>query len=78
MHAVKAAAELGRPVFVPDPVAARYPDLAERAISGTQWLVNQQRAEKYSRESYEQMVQRLESLALKLEGDPGASGGLRD
>lgn len=75
MHAVRAAGELGRPVFVPDPVAARYPDLAEPAISGTQWLVNQDRAEKYCRESYDQMVQRLESLAAKLEGDPGASRG---
>lgn len=75
MHSVRAAGELGRPVFVPDPVAARYPDLAEPAISGTQWLVNQHRAEKYSRESYDQMVQRLESLAAKLEGDPGVSRG---
>lgn len=76
MHAIKAAEALKRPVYVPDPVAARYPDLTEPAIRGTQWLVEQSRAQKYSRDSYGQIVEDLESRASRLESGAGAPGRL--
>lgn len=52
MHAVKAANSLNRPVYVPDPVMAKYPDLKAQVISGTQSLVKDGRASFYSRDSY--------------------------
>lgn len=65
MHAVKAANSLRRPVFVPDPVAAKYPDLGNRAISGTQMLVQEGRASAYSRDTYVAIEKALHDVASR-------------
>ena len=69
MHAVNAANTLGRPVFVPDPVAAKYSDLGERAISGTQLLVREGRACAYSRDSYDAIERELHEVASRIQAD---------
>ena len=71
MHAVSAAAKMGRPVYVPDPVAARYEDLTEMAIQGTQLLVRDNRARYYTSDSYAAMFEELEVIArgLRMGGD---------
>ena len=66
MHAVKAANSMQRPVYVPDAVAAKYPDLDDRAISGTQKLVNEGHAYAYSRDSYELITRKIEQLVKSL------------
>ena len=66
MHAVSAAAKMGRPVYVPDPVAARYEDLTEMAIQGTQLLVRDNRARYYTSDSYAAMFEELEVIARGL------------
>ena len=63
MHAVKAANSMKRPVYVPDVEAAKYPDLEERAISGTQKLIDEGRAKAYSRDSYELIMREIDDLA---------------
>ena len=65
MHAVNAAITLRRPVFVPDPVAAKYTDLEERAISGTQLLVRDGRAIAYSRDTYVAIERELHDVACR-------------
>lgn len=69
MHAVNAANTLRRPVFVPDPVAAKYPDLGERTISGTQLLVRDGRASAYSRDSYIAIERELHDVASRFAAD---------
>jgi len=76
MHAVKAAKQLKRPVYVPDAVAAKYPDLNENAISGTQKLVNDKDAQAYSRDSYELITQDLNTRASEYSRHPQGSGRL--
>lgn len=76
MHAVKAAQDLKRPVYVPDVVAARYPDLNERAISGTQMLAKKGGAKAYSRASYGLITTEIEALALELSSRSDGSGEL--
>lgn len=63
MHAVKAALSMKRPVYVPDAKSAGYPDLTIKAISGTQQLVNDQKATPYTRESYAMIGSQLEQIA---------------
>lgn len=63
MHAVNAALEMRRPVFVPDAVAAGYSDLSIKAISGTQMLVNSRKAVAYTRGSYSDIFAQLEKVA---------------
>ena len=67
MHAVKAANSMQRPVYVPDAVAAKYPSLDERAISGTQMLVDEGRAKVYSHDSYELITKELNNLLTQRE-----------
>lgn len=76
MHAVKAARALKRPVYVPDPVAAKYPDPKERAISGTQKLIEDKAAQAYSRESYKLITEELEAHASEYSSLPKGSGRL--
>lgn len=78
MHAVSAASKMGRPVYVPDPVAARYEDLTEAAIQGTQLLVKDHQARYYTSESYKAMFEELEVIArgLRMGGDQQHSTNL--
>ncbi|MDF1629115.1 MAG: DNA-protecting protein DprA [Alcanivoracaceae bacterium] len=76
MHAVKAAHGLNRQVYVPDPNAARYPDLTEQAISGTQHLLKEGSAQAYSRLSYEKITQELEAAVSVTADGPNNPGGL--
>lgn len=76
MHAVQAANSMKRTVYVPDAVAARYPSLDERAISGTQMLVKEGRAKAYSRDSYGLIMKELNELAEDLCHDLNSSGSL--
>jgi DNA processing protein len=69
MHAVNAALSIRRPVFVPDATAAAYPDLTIKAISGTQQLVNDQKAMPYTRESYARIGAQLEKIAAQFGTD---------
>jgi len=69
MHAVNAAISMGRPVYVPDANAAGYLDLGIKAISGTQQLVNNQKATPYTRESYKKIRSQLEEIYAKLKTD---------
>ena len=69
MHAVNAALSMRRPVFVPDATAAGYPDLTIRAISGTQQLINDQKAISYTRESYTKIGAQLEQIASQFGSD---------
>lgn len=66
MHAVKAAAKMGRPVFVPDAVAAKYNDLNIEAIQGTQYLVDKRIARAYTSESYASISQELDAISQSL------------
>ena len=63
MHAVKTASLLDRPIYVPDPKAAGYPDLTISAIGGTQALIKDGLATPYTRDSYEQIYHVLERSA---------------
>ena len=76
MHAVKAANAMKRKVYVPDVVKAKYPDLEEKAIGGTQMLVKEGRAEAYSRESYEIISKELSELAKLYCNAKDDSGGI--
>lgn len=78
MHAVNAAHQLNRPVFVPNAAAARYEDLSIAAIEGTQWLVSENKAVAYSKNSYVSIRQQLELIATKLNAniEHGDSGTL--
>lgn len=76
MHAVAAANSIHRPVYVPDAVAAKYTDLEERAISGTQLLVKQGKAKPYSRKSYDQIARELSEQAIRLLTPYVEPGGL--
>ena len=70
MHAVKTALSIKRDVYVPDAVAAGYPDLGIRAISGTQALAVEGRAKPYTRDSYDQISHALDQLATSFEARP--------
>lgn len=59
MHAVKAAEMMGRPVFVPDVLAAKYQDLSLKVIEGTQYLVEALKARAYSAVSYDLIFEEL-------------------
>jgi len=78
MHAVRAAVQLSRPVFVPDPIAARYDDLSLDAIEGTQHLISEQIARAYTGQSYEAISQELTAVADRIENPriPELQGGL--
>jgi DNA processing protein len=67
MNAVKAAISIGRDVYVPDAVAARYPDLGIKAISGTQALTSEGKAKPYTRDSYDQISCALDKLVASFE-----------
>jgi len=67
MNAVKAAISIGRDVYVPDAVAARYPDLGIKAISGTQALTSEGKAKPYTRDSYDQISRALDKLVTSFE-----------
>jgi len=69
MHAVKAAGKLSRPVFVPDPIAARYSDLSEEAIQGTQYLIENGLARAYTSHSYESISNELQGVANRISND---------
>jgi DNA processing protein len=66
MYAVKAAGKLSRPVFVPDPKAARYEDLSLEAIEGTQYLVSNKLARAYTGQSYETISEELHGVADRI------------
>ena len=70
MHAVRAAGKLSRPVFVPDPVAAKYGDLTAKVIEGTQYLIKNEVARPYSSSSYEEISEELASIAQRIEMPP--------
>jgi DNA processing protein len=76
MHAVKAANSMNRPVYVPDVVAAKYLDLDEPAISGTQKLVDEGRAIAYSRDSYELITREIDELAKSYCSGINGSGSI--
>lgn len=59
MHAVNAAIKLGRPVFVPDAVSAKYEDFGIKAIEGTQDLVRNAKARTYTSASYQEISNEL-------------------
>ena len=69
MHAVKAAGIMGRPIFVPDVIAARYNDLTLDVIQGTQYLLEEGVARAYTSESYESIAQELEEISQRLNGN---------
>jgi DNA processing protein len=69
MHAVNTAILMSRPVFVPNANAAGYPDLGIKAIAGTQQLVNDSKAEAYTRESYKEIRDQLEKIYTKFESN---------
>ncbi len=67
MHAVNAALSMKRPVYVPDAKAIkRYTDLKIPALSGTQQLINDKKAEPYTRESYEAIAIKLKEVANQI------------
>ena len=66
MHAVRASIKMQRPVFVPDVIQAKYPDLNIKAIEGTQHLERNEEAEYYSAESYDNIFKRLENITKKI------------
>ena len=69
MHAVNTAILMSRPVFVPNANAAGYPDLGIKATAGTQQLVNDSKAEAYTRESYKEIRDQLEKIYTKFESN---------
>jgi len=69
MHAVNAAISMGRSVYVPDANAAGYLDLEDKAISGTQKLINSRKAIPYTRESYKEIKTHLEEVYSKIKAD---------
>lgn len=73
MYAVNSAISLKREVYVPDASAAGYANLNDRAISGTQMLVSEQKAIPYTRESYEQITDSLTIQAQKINELPTRS-----
>lgn len=70
MHAVRAAGKMSRPVFVPDPVAAKYSDLTSKVIEGTQYLIESKAARPYTSGSYEQICDELVELVRSFETSP--------
>ena len=66
MFAVRAAREMGRPVFVPDAKAAKYNDLSLDVIQGTQYLAENGEARAYSNILYDKITEELESISHKL------------
>ena len=72
MHAVKAAGKMGRPIFVPDVIAARYNDLTLDVIQGTQYLLEEGVARAYTSETYESISQELEKISQRLNGNPSS------
>ena len=59
MHAVNAALSMTRPVFVPDPHAAGYADLSAKEISGTQYLLSENKATYYTKKNYQSIGRQL-------------------
>lgn len=78
MHAVRAAGKMGRPVFVPDAIAAKYNDLTLDVIQGTQYLTRIGEARPYTSESYENISEELEGISqrLKTTASSEVQGGL--
>jgi len=56
MHAVKAAQEINRPVYVPDAARANYEDLTLDVISGTQHLALTRQAIAYTGADYDEII----------------------
>jgi DNA processing protein len=73
MHAVRAAAKMGRPIFVPDVDAAKYKDLTLDVIQGTQYLVKTNQARPYTSDSYDSISKELEGILRRFK-----SNGARD
>lgn len=73
MFAVKAAMEMGRPVFVPDAIAAKYNDLSLDIIQGTQYLVESGEARPYTNLLYDRITEELEYISQQLK-----SGDIRE
>lgn len=76
MHAVNTAVSINRPIYVPDVIAARYQNLNERTIQGTQMLVRKGIAESYSRDSYDKITKKLTELAENYNDSLPKSGNL--
>lgn len=68
MHAVNTAISLDRPVYVPDPKAARYPDMGDRVISGIRHLIKTEQAVPYTVRDYEDMDKKLAAFAQNRRG----------
>jgi len=66
MHAVKAAQEINRPVYVPDAARANYEDLALNVISGTQHLVKTGQAVAYTAADYGDIISSLSALSQQI------------
>jgi DNA processing protein len=69
MHAVRYARKMDRPVFVPNPIAAKYTDLDLDVIQGTQHLIKNKEARPYTSESYESILHELEGIERRLNGN---------
>ena len=74
MFAVKAANQMGRPVFVPDPKAAKYDDLTLEVIQGTQYLIETKEAEPYTSFLYDEIVEKLETISQQLNSNSSSKG----
>lgn len=66
MFAVKAANKMGRPVFVPDAIAAKYDDLTLDIIQGTQYLVESRVARPYTSLLYDSIADELAGISKRL------------
>lgn len=63
MHAVNTAISINRTVFVPDPIAAGYPDEQIDVISGIRKLIVEKKAIPYTRDTYATIIDQLEKVA---------------
>lgn len=66
MFAVRAAKKMGRPIFVPDAIAAKYNDLTLDVIQGTQYLVDSGEARPYTNLFYDKIAEELEFISQRL------------
>lgn len=76
MHAVNASISMNRPVFVPDVIAAKYPDLELHVLSGIQQLVKDGEATAYTSGSYDSIRDQLENGSSILGSNGQGSLGL--
>ena len=74
MFAVKAANQMRRPVFVPDPKAAKYDDLTLEVIQGTQYLIETGEAEPYTSFLYDKITENLEIISQRLKSNSSSEG----